>query len=65
MYVCICTGITDKDIRDAARAGAHDLNQLSAATGCNTVCGSCGDLALEILRETEQESRLLPMAAVA
>ena len=65
MYVCVCTGITDKDIREAARLGARDLNQLSAATGCNTVCGSCGDLALEILRETEREALWLPMAAMA
>lgn len=64
MYVCLCTGITDKDIREAARAGVRDLNQLSAATGCTTVCGSCGDLAMEILQETEREARPLPMLAV-
>ncbi len=65
MYVCICNGITDRDIRDAVRAGAHDLEQLSAATGCTTSCGSCGELAVEIMRETLGESRLLPMLANA
>jgi bacterioferritin-associated ferredoxin len=65
MYVCICNGITDRDIRDAARAGARDLDQLSATTGCTTSCGSCGELATEILRETLRESRPLPMLATA
>ncbi len=65
MYVCICTGITDKDIREAAHEGARDLSQLSAVTGCNTVCGSCGDLALEILREARNEVLPLPMLAIA
>lgn len=65
MYVCVCTGITDKDIRDAARAGVRDLNQLSATTGCTTVCGSCGDLAMEILQETQREALALPVLAAA
>lgn len=66
MYVCICNGITDRDVRDAARAGARDLAQLSAMTGCSTVCGSCGDLAMDILRETERETAFpLPLLAAA
>lgn len=63
MYVCICNGITDRDVRDAARAGARDLSQLSAMTGCSTVCGSCGDLAMEILTETRAEAFPLPLLA--
>lgn len=62
MYVCICTGITDRDVRKAAREGATDLAQLSAMTGCSTVCGSCGDLAMEILREADQDARPVPLA---
>ncbi|HET9048936.1 MAG TPA: (2Fe-2S)-binding protein [Chiayiivirga sp.] len=65
MYVCICNGITDRDIRDAVRAGAQDLAQLSALTGCNTSCGSCGELAMEVLRETLREPLPLPMLAHA
>lgn len=63
MYVCVCTGITDKDIREAARSGARNLSQLSAATGCTTVCGCCAELAMEILHETEREALALPMMA--
>ena len=63
MYVCICNGITDRDVREAVHAGASDLSQLSAMTGCSTVCGSCGDLALEIMEETRREHFSLPLLA--
>lgn len=65
MYVCVCNGITERTIREAVHAGASDLESLSAATGCTTVCGSCGELALEILRETRRESLNLPLLAAA
>ncbi len=65
MYVCVCNGITDRALQEAVRAGAHDLDALSAATGCATVCGSCGELAQEILRETRRETLLLPTLAAA
>ncbi|MCX7555966.1 (2Fe-2S)-binding protein [Xanthomonadaceae bacterium JHOS43] len=65
MYVCVCNGITDRDVRDAVRAGARDLTALAAMTGCSTVCGSCGDLAMDILRETEREAFPLPLLAAA
>ena len=63
MYVCICNGITDRDIRDAARAGASDLSDLSPMTGCSTACGRCGELATDILREARSEDFGLPLLA--
>jgi bacterioferritin-associated ferredoxin len=65
MYVCICNGITDRDVRDAARAGASDLSDLSAMTGCSTVCGSCGELAMDILRDARSDLFSLPLLAAA
>ena len=63
MYVCICNGITDRDIRDAVRAGADGLSDLSAITGCATVCGICGELDMDILPETRREALNLPLRA--
>ena len=51
MYVCLCHGVTDRRIREAAVAGARDLADLSAMTGCATGCGSCAQLATELLAE--------------
>ncbi len=51
MYVCICNGITDSAIRDAAVRGVGSLEELTMRTGCGSGCGSCIDLAREILAE--------------
>lgn len=52
MYVCICNAVTDKMIRQAAESGVRTLAELSRQTGCATTCGSCAELAEEILHET-------------
>lgn len=50
MYVCICHGVTEKDIQKAAKAGANSLQDLKQMTGCSSGCGSCADVALEVLQ---------------
>ena len=57
MYICICHGVTDKAIREAAEAGVNGLAELSAATGCAGSCGCCAELALQVL----EEARALPL----
>ena len=52
MYVCICNAITDKQIRKAAAAGATDLWDLQRELGVATNCGSCKEMASDILRES-------------
>ena len=51
MYVCVCNGITDKQIRKAAESGVRDLWDLQAELGVASNCGSCKETASEILRE--------------
>lgn len=64
MYVCICKSITDQDIRDAARSGVRDVEQLQRETGCSTGCGCCAELAGALLSEAVREqSGFLPLAA--
>ncbi|MEO5625474.1 MAG: (2Fe-2S)-binding protein [Dokdonella sp.] len=66
MFVCICNAITDRSIREAASAGVHSFSELRARTGCGDCCGSCEDLAREILHETARPRVLdLPLMAVA
>lgn len=60
MYVCICHGITDKDIQKAARTGVTTISQLAAETGATTGCGSCLDMAEDILQQqTNQQPNFL------
>jgi bacterioferritin-associated ferredoxin len=66
MYVCVCNGVTDHAIRDAAAEGVTPLSELTRRTGCGDCCGSCVDLACDIL-DTELRSRPLdlPLACAA
>jgi len=64
MYVCICNGITDRTVREAVAAGARDLADLTTMTGCASTCGSCADVAMQILRESLRE-RAFPLPLFA
>ncbi|AXE26050.1 (2Fe-2S)-binding protein [Streptomyces globosus] len=41
MYVCSCFGITDKQVREHAAAGACTPRQIASVTKAGTDCGSC------------------------
>ena len=56
MYVCICNAITDKQIRQAAESGVQDLWGLQRELGVAVGCGSCKEMASEILRENRKAS---------
>ena len=52
MYICICHGITDHQIRSCVKDGARTLCDLQGQLGVATQCGSCQTSALNILDET-------------
>lgn len=64
MYVCICNAVTDRQIRQAAEQGVSSMAELSRRTGCSDCCGSCEDLASEILEDAVRRLPL-PMATAA
>lgn len=58
MYVCICHGVTDNDIRAAASNGIDSLEALSEHLNVATCCGRCADCARSLLHEaTEAPAR--------
>lgn len=61
MYVCICNGITDHAIRDAAARGVSSLEELTMRTGLGSGCGSCAGIAQEILDEARPGVREFPL----
>ena len=53
MYVCICNGIRESQVKQAIREGSKTPDQVQAKTGCGADCGSCIHRVNKML---EQES---------
>ncbi len=60
MYVCICNGVTERDILQAAEAGCRSVPELTMRTGAGANCGSCLDMAGELLDQA-RNVRELPL----
>ena len=58
MYICICNGVTDSDIRQAAEAGCGSMAELTMRTGAGACCGSCTDMAAAVLDESRRPREL-------
>ena len=52
MYVCLCKGITDTQIRAAVQDGASSMRELRNTLGVASQCGKCGVLARDIVRDS-------------
>ena len=51
MYVCICNGVTEREIRQAVGLGVTTLKELRDGLGVGGCCGKCGSCAKDILRD--------------
>ena len=60
VYVCICNGVTDHQIREAADNGCSSVAELTMRTGCGSNCGSCLEMAGELLARA-RAARDLPL----
>jgi len=60
VYVCICNGVTDHQILEAAASGCSSVSELTMRTGCGANCGSCLDMVAGLL-EQARASRDLPL----
>lgn len=49
MYVCVCNGITTRDIEACVADGARTLSDLKERLGIATGCGQCAQCAEELL----------------
>lgn len=52
MYVCICKGITDHQIKDAVFGGANTLKDVRKQLGAASQCGKCGIMTKQIIEDT-------------
>jgi bacterioferritin-associated ferredoxin len=65
MYVCVCNGITDRQIREVAEAGCRSVAELTMRTGVGAGCGSCLDMAAQLLDEAHSALPVLPVLSQA
>lgn len=49
MYICICHGVTDSQIKEAINDGAHTMKSLSSELKVGTQCGQCNCCTKKIL----------------
>jgi len=49
MYVCVCNGVSDRDVAQAKAQGCRSIDDLAMRTGCGTTCGCCRDFAQQLL----------------
>lgn len=52
MYVCLCQGVTDGQIRDAIYDGCCSYRDVRETLGVASQCGKCACLAKQLVRDT-------------
>jgi bacterioferritin-associated ferredoxin len=55
MYICLCNGHRDQDIRQAARQGLRCARAVYAHLGKPPRCGRCLELASQVIEEVHRE----------
>jgi bacterioferritin-associated ferredoxin len=62
MYICLCHGISDRQIREVVDRGAASLDQVQAHLPVASCCGCCEDSARELI-EAHADAAARPAAA--
>jgi len=65
VYVCLCNGVTDRQIREAVDSGCDSVGELTMRTGCGANCGSCLGMAASMIAEMQAELPLPILACAA
>ena len=55
MYVCLCQGVTDRDIENAVSDGARSWREVREVTGCAGQCGKCACTGKRVMRDAISE----------
>ena len=65
MYVCICHGITDRQIRDTVDRGAASLSDVQMQVPVGGCCGRCLPAAAEVVEQHLQSQSSLKSRCAA
>lgn len=56
MYVCLCKGITDSQIKEAVNNGAQSVRAIRKTLGASSQCGKCACHVRDVIQEALEES---------
>lgn len=51
MYVCVCNGVSQQQLRDSFNDGAKSVEDLQMKTGAGTCCGTCVAMLGDLVKE--------------
>jgi bacterioferritin-associated ferredoxin len=54
MFVCVCNGITERQVHAAIEEGASSVDDLSARLGVASCCGCCAEFAADLISAARQ-----------
>lgn len=55
MIICSCTGLTDREVRAAARRGVETIGEIERYSEAGSGCGGCRSALEAVLEETRSE----------
>jgi bacterioferritin-associated ferredoxin len=56
MYICLCNGITDRDVHRVAAGGDGTVAQIYRGLGCTPQCGKCVPVVREMVAQLPGQS---------
>ena len=62
MYICLCHGVTDRQIRSCIEDGASSMRDLRQQLAVGTQCGKCACYVKAILKEEKSGTACLAAA---
>lgn len=57
MYVCLCHGFTDRDVRELARGGTRSAAQVYRHFGVRPQCGKCVPYVRAMVSEGDEGAK--------
>ena len=61
MFVCMCNGITDRQIRAALNDGASSFRELRRQLGVSSQCGTCEAEARALVAEHREQNSAMDL----
>jgi bacterioferritin-associated ferredoxin len=63
LYICICSAVTERQVKECASSGACSVDELAFQLGVGAGCGRCRDCAANLLREVHDVRTTAALAA--